>query len=91
MSLATWQNMESRITGEKEISLERLKSISSCNTTNSEHEKRFWRVFESFSNEERQAYLKFVWGRTRLPEDLSNLSHKHEVRIMDNMSKTGFP
>lgn len=27
----------------------------------------FWNVLNSFSDEERELYLKFVWGRSRLP------------------------
>ena len=29
----------------------------------------FWRVMESFSDDERSKFLKFVWGRTRLPKE----------------------
>ena len=28
----------------------------------------FWKALEEFSNEDRVAYLKYVWGRTRLPD-----------------------
>ena len=52
----------------------------------------FWRVFEErFSEEERQLYLKFVWGRTRLPIDLTNLSYKHEIRLMTNLGRNALP
>ena len=27
----------------------------------------FWKVLKDFSDEERELYLKFVWGRSRLP------------------------
>jgi len=40
----------------------------------------FWRVFESLTDEERTMYLKFVWGRSRLPLDVSQ-SHKHKIRF----------
>ena len=37
----------------------------------------FWKVLESFSEEEKSLYLKFVSGRTRLPDARSiNLIHK---------------
>ena len=36
-------------------------------------------------------YLKFVWGRSRLPIDLKNLSQKHTLTLCRGMNKTGFP
>ena len=27
----------------------------------------FWQVLKNFTNEERELYLRFVWGRSRLP------------------------
>lgn len=73
--------------------MERLKSITIYPNCGADHEivPRFWRVFESFSHEERSEYLKFVWGRNRLPVDLTNLSRKHEVRLTTGLHETGFP
>ena len=88
-----WQTFERRCTGEKTINLDRLKSITEWPNNNTEHAivGRFWRVFEAFNEAERGAYLKFVWGRCRLPIDLTNLSHKHKVNLSTGMDKTAFP
>lgn len=32
----------------------------------------FWDVLEEFSNEERSLFLRFVWGRTRLPRTIAD-------------------
>ena len=32
----------------------------------------FWEVMESFSNTERSLFLRFVWGRTRLPRTIAD-------------------
>jgi hypothetical protein len=71
--------MEARCTGEKHISVERLKTITVFEGDNVKEEiqPRFWRVFEAWSDVERSAYLKFVWGRSRLPIDLTRLNNKH--------------
>lgn len=53
--------------------------------------KMFWEMFESFTQEERKSYLKYVWGRSKIPSDTSGLSYKHEVHIYDHMSKDSFP
>uniref|UniRef100_A0A7S3K931 HECT domain-containing protein n=1 Tax=Euplotes crassus TaxID=5936 RepID=A0A7S3K931_EUPCR len=67
--ILSWQEFEERIRGPNEISAEVLQSITTypgCSSSN-EGVKRFWRVFKAFSNEEKSRFLKFVWGRDRLP------------------------
>lgn len=32
----------------------------------------FWEVMEAFSNTERSLFLRFVWGRTRLPRTIAD-------------------
>jgi len=93
IDLMTWEAFEMRCTGEKHISMERLKTITTFPNNAQDHQivGRFWRVFEAWSDVERSAYLKFVWGRSRLPIDLSRLNRKHEVRLFTNMDKTAFP
>lgn len=94
LCLMDWDQLEVRACGEKTLNIEKLKSItkySSCHA-GTPTVVRFWRVMEErFTEEERQAYLKFVWGRTRLPIELSNLSYKHEIRLMSRLSVTSLP
>lgn len=33
---------------------------------------RFWEVMEEFTNQERSLFLRFVWGRTRLPRNIAD-------------------
>jgi hypothetical protein len=69
LGILSWRDVEERVRGPSEISVAALKSIteySSCSSDN-EFVKRFWRVFEEFTNEERSMFLKFAWGRGRLP------------------------
>ena len=92
MAYLTPAAIEIRACGEKTISVERFKSITTYPNCASDHEivGRFWRVFEEFQPEERALYLKFVWGRNRLPIDLTGIS-RHELRLMTDMQETGFP
>ena len=92
ISYLTPAAIEVRACGEKTIQVDLLKSISTYPNCESSHEivGRFWRVFEGFSSEERALYLKFVWGRNRLPMNLSN-TRKHEVRLTTGLNETGFP
>lgn len=93
LSFLDWESVEIRACGEKTIDVSRLKSITSYPNCGNDHAivGRFWRVFEAFSEEEKASYLKFVWGRSRLPIDTSNLAYYHQLRLMTNMSNTGFP
>ena len=79
--LITWQEAEIRVSGEKTIETHILKEITtydSCSST-TPAVKMFWEVFETFSMEERTEYLKFVWGRSRLPANRHNLDRRHTI------------
>jgi E3 ubiquitin-protein ligase HERC2 len=69
LPILSWRDVEERVRGPSEISVAVLKSIteySSCSSDN-EYVKRFWRVMEELTNEEKSMFLKFTWGRARLP------------------------
>ena len=63
------KQIETRATGSKTLDLALLKKISVYEgaSASESHIQIFWQVMESFSDEERSLYLKFVWGRARLP------------------------
>ena len=88
MGILTWREVEYRIIGPTEIDVDQLKKITyySCCDENNEFIERFWRVFEGFTQEERSMYLKFVWGRSRLPPpDASNIQ-RHTIYLMSTHS-----
>jgi len=41
--------------------------------------KKFWKILASISNEDRILYLKFVWGRTRLPLKEEEVTEDHTI------------
>ena len=41
--------------------------------------KNFWKAMSNFTNEERMLYLKFVWGRSRLPLSAEGFDSKHKI------------
>ncbi|KAA8589723.1 hypothetical protein FQN60_013088 [Etheostoma spectabile] len=44
----------------------------------------FWEVMESFSNTERSLFLRFVWGRTRLPRTIADFRGRDfVVQVLD--------
>jgi hypothetical protein len=42
--------------------------------------KYFWQTLESFTQEERQMFLRFVWGRSRLPISESDWSQQFTIQ-----------
>jgi len=86
LGLLSWEEIEIRASGEKNIDVEKLKKITDyCNGDgDSKYIQRFWRVLENMSDELKQAYLKFVWGRQRLPVDMTNLDYRHSIYLLSD-------
>ncbi|KAF1320211.1 Hect e3 ubiquitin ligase, partial [Globisporangium splendens] len=69
LSCFTGIELELMVCGTPEIDVDllaRCTEYSSC-SAHDEHIVWFWQVLRSFSHEERSAFLRFVWGRSRLP------------------------
>ena len=46
----------------------------------SPHIKMFWEVLESFSQADRRLFLRFAWGRERLPLE-SEYTIDHDMKV----------
>jgi|LauGreDrversion4_2_1035121.scaffolds.fasta_scaffold692902_1 E3 ubiquitin-protein ligase HERC2 len=82
-----------RATGSKTVDVDTLKSITNYDTCDADHKvvKMFWQAFETMSTEERTLYLKYVWGRSRLPMNLDSLSRKHTIEYFKSRTKDSLP
>ena len=69
LSLFTGPELETMICGSREISITLLKSVTTYKGIDATAPltRWFWEVMESFNQTERSLFLRFVWGRTRLP------------------------
>ena len=69
LSLFNGPELEMMICGNPEISIKLLKSVCTYKniSPNSHLVQWFWEVMESLTQNERSLFLRFVWGRTRLP------------------------
>ena len=69
LKLFTAAELKIIVTGRSDINVALLKE----NTKYEQYKETdptiryFWNVIENFSDEEKELYLKFVWGRSRLP------------------------
>lgn len=72
LSLFTGPELETMVCGSPDIPLDLLKSVVTYKgvDANAPLVRWFWETLESFSNAERSYFLRFVWGRTRLPRTI---------------------
>ncbi|EDV23348.1 uncharacterized protein TRIADDRAFT_27944, partial [Trichoplax adhaerens] len=72
LHILTWQELEKRICGNPEITVQELKNIARYEDieVDDSRVKYFWKALENFSNEDRSRLLRFVTGRRRLPAPL---------------------
>ncbi|XP_071984721.1 E3 ubiquitin-protein ligase HECTD3 [Engystomops pustulosus] len=69
LDLLTWQELEKRVCGDPEISVDALKKLT-CFEDLEPTDIRvqyFWEALNNFTNEDRSRFLRFVTGRSRLP------------------------
>lgn len=69
LQLMTWQELEVAVSGRPEIDIALLRRHTEYDGYSKDDPviQRLWRVLESFTNEERTLFVRFVWGRSRLP------------------------
>ncbi|EPY75537.1 guanine nucleotide exchange factor p532 isoform 2-like protein [Camelus ferus] len=74
LSLFTGYELETMVCGSPDIPLHLLKSVATYKGVEPSAPliQWFWEVMESFSNTERSLFLRFVWGRTRLPRTIAD-------------------
>lgn len=77
----------------KTIDTDKLKGITEyyeCDE-NTKVIKMFWKVFENLADEDKTLYLKFAWGRSRMPFDCSTLRYKHTLCLCEHWDKEALP
>jgi len=68
-NLLTWQDLQWRVCGKTTIDIQLLRRHTEYSSVqkNDPHIIYFWDVLESFTQEERRAFLRFSWAQERLP------------------------
>jgi len=69
LNLCTPQDLEWRVQGKPTIDIQLLKRHTEYSNVSSTapHILYFWEVLESFNQQERRAFIQFVWAQERLP------------------------
>ena len=74
LSLFTAKELGALVTGEIEIPIQLLQKVTVYKgiAADSEFAFWFWQVLTEMSRDDRQLFLRFVWGRTRLPRSIGD-------------------
>jgi len=69
LTLFNWHELQTMVCGSPTVDVDLLKKCTRYEgwSESDETVNRFWRVLRSLSEAERSLFLKFVWGRSRLP------------------------
>lgn len=80
-----------QVCGSPDIPLHLLKSVATYKGVEPSAPliQWFWEVMESFSNTERSLFLRFVWGRTRLPRTIADFPGRDFVIQVRLLQGTG--
>ena len=73
LTLFTWEQLERTVKGVPEISVELLKKHTVYIGWTESHPvvKQFWNVMEGLTDKDRSQFLRFTWGRSKLPKSES--------------------
>jgi hypothetical protein len=69
LNMFSWKQVETMVCGAADIDVSMLMARSEYEglSSNDEHVKMFWEVLKEMTAKERSLFLRFVWGRSRLP------------------------
>lgn len=83
LSLYTAEELEEMVCGCAEIDVSLLQSIaeySGCSASDP-HIVNFWAIMQShFTNVERSAFIRFTWGRSRLPLTAASFTQRFKIQ-----------
>ncbi|KAG7396086.1 hypothetical protein PHYBOEH_002788 [Phytophthora boehmeriae] len=85
LALLTWSELEKRMCGVAEVDVKLLQANTEYDdglSANDEFIQRFWRVLESFESEDKRAFLRFVWARSRLPQGSAQFHQKFKIQAL---------
>lgn len=85
LPLFTADEFQLLVCGLAEVDLEMLRrhTIYEGYTTKSPTIQDFWACLEEFTNEQRELFLKFIWGRSRLPLTDAGFDRSMKIQALE--------
>jgi len=91
LSMFSWREVERLVCGSPEVDVDALKRHTTYNgnlTATSPVVCMLFKALKSFTNEERQLFLRFVWGRNRLPSHDSEWQQHFVINTLRSSNTT---
>lgn len=83
-SVFTWEELSVLVCGKEEIDLALLRKCTTYGEgVDPQQIEYFWDALQSFSQDERKKYMRFVWGRSTMPTTAAEFERKHKINLMD--------
>ncbi|KAL4227435.1 putative E3 ubiquitin-protein ligase herc1 [Mactra antiquata] len=81
LSMMTGRSLEQLVCGVEDIDISILQKVVRYRGIDEQNKMViwFWKVLESFSNEERIQFLRFVSGRTRMPANPADIPQRFQI------------
>ncbi|XP_043941699.1 E3 ubiquitin-protein ligase HECTD3 [Protopterus annectens] len=90
LDLLTWQELEKKVCGDPEITVEALKRLTRYEDLEQSDSRLqyLWEALTNFTNEDRSRFLRFVSGRSRLPAPIFVCPDKSGVECTDALPES---
>ncbi|XP_026994813.1 E3 ubiquitin-protein ligase HECTD3 isoform X1 [Tachysurus fulvidraco] len=90
LDLLTWQEVEKKVCGDPEISVEALKRLTRYEDLEQSDVRvqHLWEALTNFTNEDRSRFLRFVTGRSRLPAPIYIFPDKQGSETTDALPQS---
>eukprot|EP00455_Lapot_gusevi_P006094 TRINITY_DN125_c0_g1_i7.p1 TRINITY_DN125_c0_g1~~TRINITY_DN125_c0_g1_i7.p1 ORF type:complete len:540 (-),score=231.22 TRINITY_DN125_c0_g1_i7:115-1734(-) len=90
LNLLTWRELELLVCGRPTVDLDLLRRHTQYSgvTPDAPHILYFWRVLQSFNQENRRRFIRFAWAQERLPADDQEFRLSH-TRLLIKASVAG--
>jgi len=89
LSILTWQELEERICGTRDIDIELLKRHTEYGPDvdqNAPHIRYLWKTLEGFTQQQLRRFVKFAFAQERLPSTDEGFSHP-KIRMLIKSSR----
>lgn len=93
LALLDWRDLEQLVCGNPDIDVEALRrnTIYHGCSSGAAIVLWFWKALRSFDANQRQLFLRFVWGRTRLPLCDADWTSKFSLKLATHMAPNSLP